>query len=171
MEGSVSFASPIVFCFLFDRERVLLLKRLVPPYSGTVTVPGGKKEPGETSSEACVREMREETGYEILAPRLRAVLHLCSEERERTAFYFSSRLFSGELKESAEGLPFWAGRPESLHVPGVNPFYSLLAPRMFDESLSFFEGSVTADRGGEILSVRWGFSGAGQNSYRGGEEY
>lgn len=61
---------------VFDRERrLLLVRRGRPPGAGLWSVPGGKARAGETSSEACVREVQEETGLSVrvvsLAGRVR----------------------------------------------------------------------------------------------------
>jgi 8-oxo-dGTP diphosphatase len=50
-----------------DQGRLLLIKRGHEPGAGLWSVPGGRVEPGETDSEALVREMREETGLEVQA--------------------------------------------------------------------------------------------------------
>ena len=145
MNPHCSFPAQYVFAFLFNQDEVLLVKRLGPPWCGSVTVPGGKREPGETPLEACIREMREETGLEALSLRLRGVAHITSDKKEATAWYFSSSLTEGELRGSEEGLPFWAGRRESLGISGVNPFYTLLAPRILDETAPLFEAKISSD--------------------------
>ena len=50
-----------------DQGRLLLIKRGHEPGAGLWSVPGGRVEPGETDSEALVREMREETGLAVQA--------------------------------------------------------------------------------------------------------
>lgn len=48
---------------IIEKEgKVLLTKRNVEPFRGCWCLPGGHLEPGETSEEAIVREVREETG-------------------------------------------------------------------------------------------------------------
>ena len=53
-----------------DRGRLLLIKRGHAPGAGLWSLPGGRIEPGETDTEALVREMREETGLVIEAGQL-----------------------------------------------------------------------------------------------------
>jgi 8-oxo-dGTP diphosphatase len=53
-----------------DKGRLLLIKRGHEPSAGLWSLPGGRIEPGETDTEALVREMREETGLMVEAGRL-----------------------------------------------------------------------------------------------------
>ena len=48
-----------------DRTKVLLTKRVYPPYPDFWEIPGGHKDDNETSEECAVREMREETGLVV----------------------------------------------------------------------------------------------------------
>jgi 8-oxo-dGTP diphosphatase len=49
-----------------DRERLLLVRRGTEPGRGLWSVPGGRVEPGESSREAAVREVWEETGLRVV---------------------------------------------------------------------------------------------------------
>jgi 8-oxo-dGTP diphosphatase len=145
MAVSGCFPLPVVFCFFRGEKGVLLYRRMTAPWNGTVTVPGGKKELGETAREACIREIEEETGYRLRSLRLRGIAHILSGENEATGYYFSSRDFEGELRDSCEGVPFWHPAEESLSLEGINPFYSLLAPKILDETAPLFEAKILSD--------------------------
>ena len=60
-------AQPVVSvgAVIVDAGRVLLIKRGQPPLQGRWSLPGGVVEVGETLQEALVREVREETGFEV----------------------------------------------------------------------------------------------------------
>ena len=50
---------------MFERGRVLLVKRGASPSKGLWSIPGGKLRPGETLAEGVAREMLEETGLTV----------------------------------------------------------------------------------------------------------
>jgi ADP-ribose pyrophosphatase YjhB (NUDIX family) len=49
-----------------ERGRLLVVRRLRDPGAGRWSVPGGRVERGETDVEAVVREVREETGLDVI---------------------------------------------------------------------------------------------------------
>lgn len=56
--------------FILDNEgRLLVERRLREPAKGTLDLPGGFADAGETAEEGVIREVREETGLEITSPR------------------------------------------------------------------------------------------------------
>lgn len=50
--------------------RLLLVQRGHEPEAGRWSLPGGRVEPGETSEQAVIREVREETGLSVVPGRL-----------------------------------------------------------------------------------------------------
>jgi len=98
-------------CFVEQNDQVLLLYRRFPPNVGLWNCPGGKVEAGETPTEACIREVYEETGLNILNPRLRAVVTLAQEGQQSTTttlmFVYHATDFVGEPRESREGFLEW----------------------------------------------------------------
>src|SRR5690349_12959633 len=59
-----------------DQGRLLLIQRGHEPALGRWSLPGGRLEPGETSAQAVVREVEEETGLVIEAGELLATIDL-----------------------------------------------------------------------------------------------
>lgn len=58
---------PAVIGIVFHEGRVLLVRRANPPDAGRWGLPGGKIHMGETIPDAVVREIREETGLNVVA--------------------------------------------------------------------------------------------------------
>jgi 8-oxo-dGTP diphosphatase len=61
-------------CFLTRGEEVLMLHRNRPPNLGKWNGVGGRIEPGESPRMACLREVREETGYQLPNARFAGLL-------------------------------------------------------------------------------------------------
>lgn len=104
--------TPATLCYICQDDRVLLLRRRQPPFVGLWTAPGGKVQDGEEPDDAVRREVFEETGLTIRAPRLRLVV-LESGPRPLLnwlLFVYQSDSFSGVLEESNEGPLQWASR-------------------------------------------------------------
>ena len=80
-----------------QRGEVLLVRRAD---DGRWAMPGGWVDPGETPEQAVVREVAEETGLQVSAPRL---VH--TAQRPQSVHYtFRCRLDGGRLQVSEESL-------------------------------------------------------------------
>lgn len=61
-------------CFLLNGDDVLLIHRRFPPNAGLWNGVGGHIEPGETPRRSVIREVAEETGYQITDPHFAGLL-------------------------------------------------------------------------------------------------
>ena len=95
-------------CMIYNGNAVLVQDRINPNWSG-ITFPGGHVEPGESFTDAVIREVWEETGLIISVPRLCGIKSWPKSDGSRyiVLFYKTDRL-SGELRSSPEGEVFWA---------------------------------------------------------------
>lgn len=95
-------------CFVFEGERVLLIRKKRGLGAGKVNAPGGRIDPGETPAQTAVREVEEELG----------VTPLAVEERGQLSFQFVDGLalhchvfvafaHAGEAVETEEAVPLW----------------------------------------------------------------
>ena len=81
---------------------VLLVRRANPPLQGQWSIPGGLVEIGETTKEAVIREVREETGLQIDPVQLVEVFELILRDQEARVQYhyvlidYLCRVLSGE---------------------------------------------------------------------------
>jgi ADP-ribose pyrophosphatase YjhB (NUDIX family) len=78
MKGDMS-AEPVRGAGAVIRDfagRLLLIQRGHEPALGRWSLPGGRLEPGETSAQAVVREVREETGLDVEVSELLASVDL-----------------------------------------------------------------------------------------------
>jgi ADP-ribose pyrophosphatase YjhB (NUDIX family) len=99
--------------FVFDskREKVLLLQRAD---DGRWAVPGGAMEAGESLSEACMREVFEETGLKVKVNRLlsvytsphRLLTYLDGNKLQAVNLHFEAEIVDGKLTVNHEAIEF-----------------------------------------------------------------
>lgn len=94
-----------------SQGRMLVQDRLDPKWGG-VCFPGGHVEPGESFVHAAIREMQEETGLSIEAPKLCGVKQFPIEGGRYIVFCFRTDQYSGNLRDSSEGSVFWVKKEE-----------------------------------------------------------
>ena len=104
--------------------RLLLIRRGHEPSRGLWSVPGGRVEAGETPEQAAVREVREETGLDVVVGRLLGSVEI----GEFLVHDFAAEVVGGELRagddaedvrwcsfEDAGLLPLTPGLLDALH--------------------------------------------------------
>lgn len=109
-------------CYIQDGQRTLMLHRIKKEkdiHQGKWNGLGGKLEAGETPEECVIREVKEESGLQILNPRLRGFITFpaFSKLEDWYVFMFTAREFSGELIDSSEGHLEWI---ETEQLPDLN---------------------------------------------------
>ena len=95
-----------VLCLIQDGNRILLQNRVKKDWQG-YTLPGGHVEPGEPFVDAVIREMKEETGLDILKPRLVGIKQFPIEDGRYIVLLFKTECFSGQVVSSDEGEMEW----------------------------------------------------------------
>ena len=94
-------------CMVRDGDRVLVqLRSKADDYAG-LTFPGGHVEPGESFTDAVIREVREETGLTIASPRLCGVKDWYDTDHRYVVLLYAAERFSGTLRGSDEGEVWW----------------------------------------------------------------
>lgn len=83
-----------------DKTKVLLTKRVYPPYVDFWEIPGGHKNKGETLEECAVREMREETG--LVVRIVKYVDEIVQKAEDQTTHIYLCRLKTNRIELGAE---------------------------------------------------------------------
>ena len=78
---------------------------------------GGHVEKGETPDEAIVREVKEETGLDLLSFRKRGLVYFVLNGYEEEMYIYTSLDFKGELIECNEGELSWVDKEKVLSLP------------------------------------------------------
>ena len=124
-------------CLLHRDGKYLLQNRVSSDWHG-YALPGGHVEPNESIVESVRREMKEETGLDIINPRLCGIKQFPKNGVRYLVFLFEATEFSGELRSSEEGEMRWLSREELKSVKTVDDL-ELLIDTMLDPNLSEFQ--------------------------------
>ena len=101
-------------CMIRDGSRVLVEEK-VGEGAGGIIFPGGHVEEHEPIVDSVIREMKEETGLDIVGPRLCGIKEWVNEDGSRyMVFLFTAERFSGEVRSSEEGRVFWMEQEDVL---------------------------------------------------------
>ena len=132
-----------MLCLVRRGNEILLQNRVKRDWAG-YTLPGGHVEPGESFVDACIREMREETGLTVLNPRLCGVKQFPSNGARYIVFLFKTDEFEGELHSSEEGKMEWVSLDELEEYSTVSDLKELLDVMLRDD-LNEFQYIVEGD--------------------------
>lgn len=185
MGGERAGALPVVpaftICFLFLGDQVLLIRRATPPYVGRWNGLGGKVQAGETPHQSVVREVFEESGYELRDDddvRYHGIVSWRGGAEFSTGgmYLFSGRLVEMttiplEGREIPEGVVQW--RPRGWAQEQANPEVPEILPlllRVIDDQaaesrihldLTYVEGALVDAAIGPLPTAGMPFFGLG----------
>ena len=132
-----------VLCLIQDGNRLLLQNRVKEDWKG-YTFPGGHVEAGESFVDAVVREMKEETGLDILNPRLVGIKQFPITDGRYIVLLFKATEFEGTVVSSDEGEMEWIDIDRLSQVNVVEDFHDLLKV-LNDPDLTEFQYTVEGD--------------------------
>lgn len=132
-----------VLCLIRQGSKILLQNRIKADWAG-YTLPGGHIEPGESIVDAVIREMQEETGLTVIAPKLCGVKQFPIEVGRYLVFLFVADQFTGTLQSSREGAVEWVERSRIAQLSAVADLEELLQV-MEREELTEFQYLICKD--------------------------
>ncbi len=105
---------------LFAGDEVLLIQRARAPFSGLWTLPGGRRERGETAEQCAAREIGEELGLRVRL--LQPVMQLpVGEAGKYLLQVFATETFEGEIAPSDEIAAWRWVRPDMAGMLETTP--------------------------------------------------
>ena len=112
-------------CLIQDGNKLLLQNRIKEDWKG-YTFPGGHVEPGESFVDSVKREMKEETGLDILNPTLVGIKQFPIDNGRYIVLLFKATEFTGEVVSSEEGEMEWVEVDSLDSTNTVEDFMDLL---------------------------------------------
>ena len=132
-----------VLCLIQDGNKMLLQNRVKEDWKG-YTFPGGHVEAGESFVDAVVREMKEETGLDIINPQIVGIKQFPIENGRYIVLLFKATEFSGEVVSSEEGEMEWIDMDKLSEVNVVEDFHDLMKG-LNDPKINEFQYTVEGD--------------------------
>ena len=132
-----------VLCMVYHKNLILLQNRIKKDWQG-YTFPGGHVERNESFVNAVKREVKEETGLDIMNPILCGIKQFPIEQGRYIVLLFKTNQFHGNLSSSQEGEMKWVDRNDLLSLNLVEDFMELL--EVFDnDNLQEFQYIIQND--------------------------
>ena len=120
-------------CFLTRGDDVLMLHRQKPPNQGLWNGVGGHLEPGESPRACVLREVREETGYQLSTVSFAGLLTWDGYEIPPGGLYiFTAQAPAGEPGPCSEGELAWKPRAWVFSSPRVVSNIHVFGPLVLD---------------------------------------
>ncbi len=125
-----------MLCLIRRGDHILLQNRVKKDWAG-YALPGGHVEPGESFADACVREMKEETGLTVSDIHLCGVKQFPIDGGRYIVFLFRADSFEGELISSEEGEMEWVELDRLGEYPTVSDLKEMLDVMLSDDLNEF----------------------------------
>ena len=132
-----------VLCLIHNEKQYLLQDRISEDWKG-FTLPGGHVEKGESSVDAVIREMKEETGLDIKNPQLVGVKQFPIKDGRYVVLLFKATEYSGTAVSSDEGQMEWVESNRLSEINTVDDFEDLMRV-INDPALTEFQYLVDGD--------------------------
>lgn len=138
-------------CYVKRGNKVLMMNRNIKKgdiHKGKYNGLGGKLAPGETPEECVIREVKEESGLDIVNPVLHGILTFPAFDgiEDWMVFLFSAVSEEGELSDCNEGSLVWVDEDRLFDLPlweGDPIFINWMKePRFFSAKFIYNQGRL-----------------------------
>lgn len=125
-------------CMIYDGSKVLVQEKTDDDYGG-ITFPGGHVEKSESFTDAVIREVFEETGLKISAPKLCGIKDWTNDDGSRyMVLFYKTDQYEGELISSDEGEIYWLELEEMKQIQLADGMDKMLEVFLDDNISEYF---------------------------------
>ena len=139
-----------VVCLIEDGDRLLLQNRTKKDWQG-YALPGGHVERGESFVDAVIREMKEETGLNIVHPQLVGIKQFPIQNGRYIVLLFKATAWTGTVTFSEEGAMEWVEYRRLASIKTVPDIEELLRVMNTPELTEFL---YSVEDGKWVVSIR-----------------
>lgn len=147
-----------VRCVLIENGKIVITKYLKGNKIGYYDIPGGKIELGETPEEAAIREMKEETGIDVLNLTQKGFFEVEYPDRKFSFNVFIANEYQGNLQNFEENISEWINIDELLNKEKILSNVLMLDEKinkaLYDENLNFHI-KVKVDEDENVLNFEY----------------
>jgi 8-oxo-dGTP diphosphatase len=140
-------------CFILnkDNNKILLLKRAFEPMQNMVTGVGGKTHFNEDIKASCIREVKEETGFDVTDLKLHGVIKtlLNGYDSSWILSVYSTNNYSGNLIDCPEGELTWVDI-DAVYDENLIGFIRDIMPAVLENRV--IEGTIEHDIKGNVIN-------------------
>lgn len=145
-----------------ENDEVLLQKRKKQPYLGIINIPGGKVQFGESTYQAGIRELFEESKLTIESMKLKMIDEVRTYDFDEKvfahiiAYTYVCREFSGKLEqENQEGEMRWYSIDEIQTIENIFPNLKKTIPKLINsQNLIIQETNRFMDEEGSFIKYK-----------------
>lgn len=146
-------------CFVIEENKVIVIQyKQGNRKAGYYDIPGGKIEDGESSMEAAIREMKEETKVDVIDIKHKGIMHIKYSDREYIFDIFFTNKYSGVPSETEENFSKWISIEEVLKQDKILSNLKLLDKKyikgLIDDNYNFYM-EIKVDEEENILSIEY----------------
>jgi len=115
-------------CMIYNDDGTFLVQDRVSKKWPGINFPGGKVEENETVLEGCIREIKEETGLDILDVEQCGHFewYVPEKEERHVAILFRTKKYTGNLIDSNEGKVYFTSEEKIKNLPQSIDFDKVL---------------------------------------------
>ncbi|NEZ89062.1 NUDIX domain-containing protein [Weissella paramesenteroides] len=104
-------------CIIKDGNDILVMDKTDSEFENSITFPGGHVEQNESIQASVIREIKEETGIDIVEPQLKGIVNFNLDNQIKEFIFVyeaecNSNVSKATIKQTYEGKTYWINKAQ-----------------------------------------------------------